>query len=205
MTLAIIEGTVALQIPSPAQHRAPDTIKRAEKVYDGNWWLTKEVDERNAFMWGVEDCLVWVAHMKALPLVGYVTDEKITRYYKAHTADRSLSVLEVWGKVAKESPLPKSLPGGEVWTNPHGFLDGTYWKQLYYDSARQAFLEGYLWCMQAYVATPTETYSRPVAYYVQKISSYVERHPEADDEAIADILSRFRDGPREGTSDGPHQ
>ena len=40
--------------------------------------------------------------------------------------------------------------------------------------------------------------SRPAAYYLPKISGYIKAHPKtAYNEAIADILSRFRDNPQQ--------
>jgi hypothetical protein len=166
------------------------------------------VDERYAFMAGLGDCLTSVAHVKAPPGTGYQFEQKITRYYKTHPVERGVLVVDVWRKVAQESPLPKASPGGEVWTNPHGYLDGTYWSQLYYYAARQTFLEGYLSCLRTCVSKPTETYSRPAAYYLHKISSYIAAHPKtAYNEAIADILSRFRDNPEQDhrAVDHPHE
>ena len=72
----------------------------------------------------------------------------------------------------------------------------------------EAFLEGYLSCLRTCASRPTETYSRPAAYYVHEISRYIATHPKtAYTEAIADILSRFRDNPNkaEGKSSLPHQ
>jgi hypothetical protein len=62
--------------------------------------------------------------------------------------------------------------------------------------------------MRTCVSKPTETYSRPAAYYVHRISNYIKTHPKtADDEAIADILSRFRDNPEQDhrAVDRPHE
>jgi hypothetical protein len=174
-----------------------DNRKSLDKVYDGDWWLVTEVDERHAFLEGIDDCLVWSAHGKALPQIGYEFDEKITRYYKAHPGGRKVPVIDVWRELAPQPTSPKPTQGGEVWTNPHWDLNGLYWRQLNYESGRRGFLEGYLWCLRTCVSKPTELYSRPVSYYVRQVSNYIRTHPKtADDEAIADILSRFRDGPR---------
>lgn len=198
IALSITGCFASPQAPTALSQQASGNKEPKEKVYDGNWWLTKEVDERYGFMDGVDDCLTWVAHAKGPPGGPYQFEQKITRYYKAHPAERSVSVLEVWRKVARESPPPKPIPGGETWSNPHGYFDGTYWVQMYYDSARQAFIEGYLWCLRTCVDKPSEMYARPAAYYVHRISDYIQTHPKtAYDEAIATILSRFRDNPKQ--------
>jgi hypothetical protein len=204
----LIAGVVSnLAATGPSAQQARGEEKSKETAYDGNWWLTKEVDERQAFIDGSGDCLIWVAHVKGLG-TGYEMEEKITRFYKTHPAAKRMPVVDVGRKVVKESPPPKPSRGGEVWTNPHGYLNGTYWSQLYYDATRQAFLEGYLSCLRTCVSKPTQTYSRPAAYYVPKISKYIAAHPRtAYDEAIADILSRLRDNPKqpEAPSDRPSQ
>jgi hypothetical protein len=151
--------------------------------------------------------MTWAAHVKGLGS-GYQLEEKITHFYKTHPAARTVPIVDVGRRVEEESPPARPSRGGEVWTNPHGYFDGTYWSQRYYDDARQAFLEGYLSCLRTRVSKPTGTYSRPAAYYVPKISGYISAHPKTGyNEAIADILSRFRDDPNqtEGESDRPHQ
>ncbi len=194
----LITGGVARSQGSPlSAGRSSDSREWKETVYDGNWWLTKEVDERQAFIDGAGDCMTWVAHVKGLG-TGSQLEGKITQFYNTHPEDRRVPVVDVGRKVEEESPPPKRSQGGEVWTNRHGYLDGTYWSQLYYDDARQAFLEGYLSCLRTCVSKPTETYSRPAAYYLPKISGYIKAHPKtAYNEAIADILSRFRDNPQQ--------
>lgn len=191
--LLIAGGGCNLAARTPSAQQALGAEKSNETAYDGNWWLAKEVDERQAFIDGSDDCMTWVAHVKGLG-TGYQLEEKITRFYKTHPTARTMPVVDVGRKVVQESPPPKPSQGGEVWTNAHGYFDGTYWTQLYYDTARQTFLEGYLWCMRTCGSKPRETYSRPAAYYVPKISTYIAAHPKtAYNEAIADILSRFRD------------
>jgi hypothetical protein len=65
-----------------------------------------------------------------------------------------LPVIEVWRKVgrqiARDTPQTK---GGEIYSNPHGFLDGLWYRQGSY-SDRLGFLEGYIECMRSYVENP---------------------------------------------------
>src|SRR5438309_1829668 len=94
------------------------------RAYDGNWWVAADHYERDGFFWGAADCQRWDAHVP----VSYDTSDEafqaITRYYDAHTGSRALPVVEVWKRVAAQVPIRKPLKGGEVWKNPHGFLNG---------------------------------------------------------------------------------
>jgi hypothetical protein len=118
--------------------------------------------------------------------------DKITEFYKSHPQSAGLAVIDVWRRIARDVP-PAKETDGEVYTNPHGFLDGTWWAQGG-EAEDRGFLEGYLLCLRECVPQPTETYSRSVSYYWDKIWDYIDTHQKtAYDEAIADILFRFRD------------
>jgi hypothetical protein len=119
---------------------------------------------------------------------------RITDYYRTHAADDAVPVVEAWRKVLSEAPPETPPKGGEVHANPHGYYDGLYWCQGS-DLERKGFLEGYLWCLRTRVQSPSETYSRSISYYVGKINDYIQKHPKSDEEAIATILSKFRDKP----------
>ncbi len=105
--LLIAGGVSNLAATTPSAQQAPGGEKSRENAYDGNWWLAREVDERYGFMDGVSDCLAWVAHVKGPHGTGYQYEEKITRYYEIHRTERGVRVLDIWSKVARESPAPK--------------------------------------------------------------------------------------------------
>lgn len=196
-TLALIlAGALSVGIGLlPGRERSgqsPQESGRTGKAFDGNWWLATDSDERSGFLNGAADCLVWAAHAKGFSATPEQLDKKITHYYAAHPADRKKLVTDVWRELETKS-LPASVtPGAENWTNPHWYLDGLWWSQ----GAKQenvGYVEGYLWCWRTYLQTPSDTYSRPVSYYVEKISEYIRASAGADDEAVATILSRFGD------------
>lgn len=196
--MVAIALSVGMGLPCSKERNAPSRQDRAKtetkkSVYDGNWWLTREADEQTAFLEGAGDCLVWTAHVNWLTHYLDNLEQRMTRYYKEHPKDRGLPVTDVWRKLLSESKPTKPPPGGEEWTNPHGFLDGTWWVQSS-QPERLALLEGYLWCMRTCVNQPSETYSRSADYYAEKIGKYILAHPKtAYDEAVATVLARYRD------------
>ena len=165
------------------------------QTYDGSWWLAADSDERSGFLNGAADCLTSVAHARWLKFTVQGLDAKIGEYYKSHPSDVGKSVANVWRQIQSKSQPSKDIPGAEVWKNPHGYLDGFWWRQGS-ESENRGFLEGYLWCMSTCVKQPIETYSQPVEYYADKISEYVRAHPKAEHDAVAAILFRFRDRPK---------
>jgi len=191
LALRILSGcawsVTAQSVPQPAPPPA---------VHDGRWWLGVGQDERSGFLDGSADCLTWLAHAKWLRFGVQGLDVKISNYYSTHPEDSALTVSDVWQKVLSKSQPVKPIRGGEVWTNPHGYYDGLWWRQDS-DLEDKGFLEGYLSCMRSSVRQPAEEYSQPPSYYADQISKYIRAHPKSDDESIASILSRFRDRARQ--------
>jgi hypothetical protein len=173
------------------------TKKGIQEVYDGAWWLAADPSERTGFLDGASDCLLSKAHEKWPANTRPEMDqESITLHYKTNPKDVHASVADVWRKTASKSTRPKPVPGSEVYTNPHGYFDGEFWREGS-ELANRGFLEGYLWCIRTCVKEPTETYSQSIDYYWTEIWDYLRAHPKtAYNEAIADILSRFRDRPK---------
>jgi hypothetical protein len=165
-------------------------------LYDGNWWLAAAHEERLEFLNGAGDCLEWAVHAEWPHPVDQLED-LIQSYYETHPTARKQAITTVWRKVLSSAPPQKPRSsGGEVWTNPHGFFNGFYWRQGS-EVQNRGFLEGYLWCMQACAKRPSAKFSQGVDYYFSQISGYIQSHPEtADTESIASILFRFRDLPK---------
>lgn len=174
---------------------SPQKAGRREGTYDGNWWLAAAPDERSGFLNGAADCLTWAAHAKGFSATPDQLGDKITRYYKTHSADITVLVTEVWRRLESREHPARTTPGAESWTNPHWYLDGLWWSQGS-KSENVGFVEGYLWCATTYLKSSPDTYSRPVSYYVDQITGYTRSAPQADDEAVATILYRFRDQPK---------
>ncbi|MCZ2154208.1 MAG: hypothetical protein LC114_09990 [Bryobacterales bacterium] len=160
-------------------------------VYDGLWWSTLTVEERSGFLEGSADCLTWAANVRGFSDPSARLVNKITRYYESHPEDKQTPVLDVWLRV-RVAGAAKLAEGAEVWTTPHWYLNGLWWRQSS-ESERRGFLKGYLGCFLTRVDSPKEQYSLSVNSYMSKIDEYVKAHPGADDEAIAVILRKYKD------------
>lgn len=164
-------------------------------AYDGNWWAKADRYERLVFFWGAYDCQRWDAHVSTSYNVPEEAFDEMTKYYEAHPAARSLPVVEVWKKVAAHVRIAKTPKGGEVYSNPHSFLNG-FWYRSSAESERFGFLEGYLGCLRTYVRGSAESFPKPIHYYDDQIWDYIKARPAAGGEVVADILYRFRDKPK---------
>jgi hypothetical protein len=201
MNQTILVILIALLVggrPSLAQTTSNPTDQetpKREAAYGGQWWSGADSEEKAGFLNGTADCLISNAHQKWITRSVEWAVHKITEYYKTHPASQTTPVPEVWHKVISASPRESPPKGGEVFTNPHGYYDGQYWREGD-DSEHKGFLEGYFFCLRTDVKSATESYSQPVSYYVDKIDVYLKTHPKGDNQAIATILSHFRDKPK---------
>jgi len=188
LTLAVSGWSAQLQLPA---------INAAQESqhFDGKWWSKTSSEERSGFINGVADCLTWTAHKKGFNATPEQLVDKITRFYEEHPESANLSVIEVWKKLGnKTPPSAASAQPGETWTNAHWYLDGFWWIEDSFEQ-KQGFVEGYLWCMRAQVTNPSETYSKPVRFYVERIDAFTRANGEskANREKVALILRRYKD------------
>ncbi|HVN79521.1 MAG TPA: hypothetical protein VMW38_11035 [Terriglobia bacterium] len=184
------------QSPQP-----PSNAPQRNRLFDGKWWLRADTEERSGFINGAVDCLTWTARKKGFNATPEQVADKISKFYKAHPEAASLTVVDVWEKLAPR-PMPTKTPEaqGETWKNAHWYLNGDWWGSIS-QLQEQGYLEGYLWCMDNRVVPKTDIYSNSVRYYQKKIDAYVEAHPKSGSEAVALILSRFCDKPNGGQAD----
>jgi len=171
------------------------SVAQASQHFDGKWWSATNSEERSGFINGVADCLTWSAHEEGFNATPEQLMDKITRFYKQHPESTDLTVVDVWRKIVGDHALNNgATPQGETWKNPHWYLDGFWWGEAV-EVERFGFLEGYLWCMRTYVPAPSEKYSKPVGFYVEKVDTFVMANgsSKANREAVALILRHYRD------------
>jgi hypothetical protein len=168
---------------------------QAGQHFDGKWWSKTSSDEHSGFINGAADCLTWTAHEKGFNATPEQLVDKITRFYIGHPESADLGVVEVWkGIWDKTPPSAGTAQPGETWNNANWYLDGFWWLEGTPDE-RQGFVEGYLWCMRTQVTALSETYSKPVSFYVGKIDAFTKANGDskANREKVALILRRYKD------------
>ena len=168
-----------------------------KQVFDGVWWLNSNEDERSGFIYGAGDCLTWTAHEQGFIITPLQVDDKITIFYKTHPKSKDLPVVNVWHKIDEQieaisKPRKDTKEYGEVWTNAHGPLNGDWWGSISV-LEETGYLEGYLWCNNNMVHPQKDSYSHSVNFYQKKINAYIDANHKSGDEAVANILRRYRD------------
>lgn len=164
----------------------------AKSHFDGAWWLSANQGEQSGFVNGVADCMTWEAHKNGYSATPEQLTDKITKFYLADPGSQGLSVLEAWQRVSPSVKQATVSKGGEIWTNPHWYLNGDWWAQEA-QTERTGFLEGYLWCLRTQVEVPLASYSKPASFYREKINAYVTANPKLGKEAVSRTLARFKD------------
>ena len=177
----------------PQSTKPVPTALPASQKYAGTWWLKADAEERSGFLNGTADCLTWTAHKTGYNATPEQLLDKITKFYVAHPESVSLSVIDVWPKVAATPKASKGAEGqGEVWKNAHWYLNGDWWAQVS-EVQQLGFVEGYLWCLKTQVSAPTENYSGSASSYRRKIDAFVRANPKQGKEPVAITLRRYRD------------
>ncbi len=191
--LAAVFSTTGLCRPDEATVEKHAAGRAKEIVaYEGRWWASAEREERTGFLIGVADC--WSDADLQGPRGGDLedVDKAISKHYESHPRDQTLSIVEAWAKVEAYLPVRTHPEDGERYRHPHGFLDGNWYKQGSYPE-RIGYLQGYLGCLQTYLNDPPQKYSRSVGYYDDHVWDHVASSRNGENEAVAVILSRFRD------------
>lgn len=186
-----------------SQSLRPVKADEMSQHFDGKWWSKTSPEEHSGFLDGADDCLTWTAHkqiwsrnQKGFSGTWSQLNDAIGKFYKDHPELHDLGVVDVWKKVIEQSSKKDvaSSENAETWKNPHWYMDGFWWLDETPDQKR-GFVEGYLWCMRTQVPTPSETYSKPVSFYVKKIDAFTRANADskADREKVALILRRYKD------------
>ncbi len=191
----LLSLVLMLAVGGWSQSLQPVKADEMNQHFDGKWWSKTSSEEHSGFVNGAADCLTWTTHKKGFNATPEQLVDKITKFYEEHPQSAELSVVDVWQKLwSKAPPSAAAAQPGETWRNAHWYLDGFWWLDETPDQ-KQGFVEGYLWCMRTEVPAPSETYSKPVNFYVEKIDAFTRANADskADREKVALILKRYKD------------
>lgn len=168
----------ALAQPRPTSRVTGDQFGRS-------WFMNASNGEIKGFINGYYDCLPDPAQRSmpawSMPTVSMI--DKITDFYAQHKVT-NLNVGQVAFKIVANSPVSHPTPGGEVYTNRHGYYDGLWWKGASGDE-QLGYVEGYLVCLKR-PATNSESQRTTIA-----ISNWYGQHPSKEDRAIAYVLENI--------------
>ena len=144
--------------------------------FDSGWWMSINTYEQEGFIWGYLDS-------PCAPPISSPTSE-VQRFLNGYLPDHPKVTIPTALQVAGHQMKPwKSLPGGEVWTDAHGFMDGGWWGDTTHgDQAEQlGYVEGYLACKHQPVDAPT------VHSYAAAIDKYYDS-PKHEHTKIAYVI-----------------
>jgi hypothetical protein len=152
-------------------------------TFNKKWWNSTLSDEQQGFIYGYQDC-----RQPKNAAAGSIVDYQnyVTHYLETHKTSHAQPVPFAI-RTAERNMAPRiALKGGEIWSGPHGYLDGGWWglpdrNSLFH---QQGFVEGYLFCATGKVNISS------VGHYVNKVNAhYASKNTEHD--AIADVLKRL--------------
>ncbi len=139
--------------------------------FDKSWWTPLSQNEKWDFIYGFTDC--GPAIQSGLSTAQY--EEFITQHV---TSDPKSVPQLIRLAPHKVRSLPQT-PGGEVWKERHGFLNGDLWGDDV-DEGR-AWVEGYLACEhRPVVQSSVDRYVRQIIHYYAKTKRYSDK--------LADVL-----------------
>ena len=167
--------------------------------YNGHWWLLLTSEEKSGYLVGDGDCYGFELKAKPAYSKSIVEEaEYVTNFYRSNADKRSVPVFDAIRVEEQQPPSRQVQAGGETWTEPHGYCDGQWWRQVN-RADRLGFVEGYMAC---YARSPKAhgTLSKTPAEYVRLINEWYKLNeesgdvdPNREDAKIADVLFKFRD------------
>jgi len=158
-------------------------VKAAPTHFGRSWWVDLSDQNASGFVDGYADCLPprrkgkqpgWNVTSKAMA-------EEITDYYARHPQSQLLAGRVLLKVAATTKGMPPS-PGGEVYTNRHGYYDGLWWTQSR-DNEQLGYVEGYLFCLGRL------TSMSQAKRLADAVGAWYAAHSSREDRAIAYVLA----------------
>jgi hypothetical protein len=152
--------------------------------FDAQWWKAANSNEQQGFIYGYGDC----RQSGKKPVVSIVDEQafvsKTLNSRNSGAPDGVVAAIHLAWKTMRSQEIPKNA---EVFSGPHGFLDGEWWGGFTGSwppglaDADRGYLEGYLEC-----ASPPVT-----AQTVHRHQTAIDRHFASgrhDHDKIANVL-----------------
>jgi len=186
----------------PASRAAPIASVPA---YDGRWWARADTAQRREFIVGFVDCkstdVPGPPSFGARSFVMY--RDSVTAYYASDSARLKEPFFAVLARFG-DRPGERPPAGGETYPEPHGYLDGQYWLQLFRPE-RVAFVEGYLACRRTLAHRPHGRFALTPSGYAQRVDAWYglneqtgDVRADREDAKIADVLQRVASDSSQG-------
>jgi len=160
-------------------------------VYDGQWWGTIQTQEKQGFVVGHEDCFVWEGkRTRTKSLAEKELVAALDAFYRKRGNSR-LSVPAAIKAIAGVAPWPDHPKpintGGEVWSEPHWYLDGTWWRGGS-EVEHRGYVEGYLACK---TDLTSQTFSKPAQAYAKDIDDFYARRARNESDKVGAVLMKL--------------
>jgi len=157
------------------------------------WWESARNDEKQGFVVGHEDCFVWEGkHTRTTSLADRDLVKAIDSFLHnpTHKGDSVLQAIDSIAGVAPwHSPKPESRSGGETWTEPHWYLDGTWWRGGS-ETEHLGYVEGYLACYAGIPNSLTMIPDKP-QQYVEGIDAFYARSAKNESAKVGTVLMKL--------------
>ena len=165
--------------------------------YKGRWWLSLSEEKRVIFLDGYLDCYKFEANRSDRFGALFLRAKQVTAMYETDPTTLGVSVADAFYKFRLKESDPEPMPGGEVWSEPHWYYDGEFFRQMG-PSGRVVFLEGYMYCLERSVPSLRRAFPRTVQHYSNLVTTWFEIDDEKETinietmrEPIATVLKRF--------------
>ncbi len=180
--------------------------RKAERRYDGHWWLSVTQAEQSGFLNGYFDCYTYEYKGPAKFTVNppEIAWNLVTNFYEHNASRLNDSVASVFYGFRDRRGEKPTASDGEPIKGWHSYYRGLYWMQISADSGPQleqrGYVEGYLGCHSALSDNRGGVFSKSPDEYVSLITNWYgfvrdtgDINAKRQPAPIAEVLFRFRD------------
>lgn len=200
--LVTMASTLILNGSTLGQQRG---LEEKTMPYGGKWWLSVSALEQRGYINGEFDCEIWELGNKSAPnSTAEDVQNFVNQFYEdpPHWPVPVSRVIKMFDSRHAGPSKRSGMSKGEVWSKPHGYWDGLWWKDAGYPNTLEqlGYVEGFLTCYQGEGHRRKGIFSKSPAVYVSLISDWYKR-TRKEDANITDVLFKFRDQDQHANSE----